>query len=113
MTSVKTAMHAGCLRRDQRRSIRTVRSLAFLYENNPEQRHQARSPRHLGSCTLDSTNQAPKEITGVYFTDRYTKGDMTLTLVDRSTGHPSFSAAEAHPPKTTRWWEKKSEKTAS
>lgn len=86
----------------QRRPDAAVETLAFLYENNPEQRYQARSPRHLGSCTLDSTNQAPEEMSGVYFTDRYTQGDMTMTLIDRSTGHPSFSAAEAHQPKTTR-----------
>lgn len=86
----------------QRSPDAAVPTLAFLYENNPQQRHQGRSPRHLGSCTLDSTNKAPKEMTGVYFTDRYTKGDMALTLVDRSKGHASFAAAEQHHPKSRR-----------
>lgn len=93
----------------QRSNDAAVETLAFLYENNPEQRHQSRSPRHLGSCTLDSTNRAPKEMTGVYFTDRYTKGDMTMTLVDRTTGYPSFAAADAHrPAPATHWWKRKS-----
>jgi len=83
----------------QRSPDAAVETLAFLYENNPEQRHQARSPRHLGSCTLDSTSKAPQEMTGVYFSDRYTKGDMTMKLIDRSTGHSSFSAADSHKPK--------------
>lgn len=96
----------------QRSPDAAVETLAFLYENNPEQRHQARSPRHLGSCTLDSTSRAPQELVGVYFTDRYTKGDMTMTLIDRSTGHPSFSAAQSYQPRTCPWWQKKPTKPA-
>jgi SMODS-associating 2TM, beta-strand rich effector domain len=79
-----------------------VETLSFLYENVPEQRHQHRNQRHLGSCSLDLTSRTPQEITGDYFTDRYTKGDMLLTLVDRTTGHSSFRAADAHEPKLTR-----------
>lgn len=80
-----------------------VETLSFLYENSPEQKHQSRSPRHLGTCSLDSTRRVPDEMTGVYFTDRYTKGDMSMKLVDRSTGHPSFKAAQEHQPKRP-WW---------
>lgn len=117
--SVAVRQYTGESKSDSRASFwqrspdAAVETLAFLYENNPEQRHQARSPRHLGSCTLDSTNKAPEEMAGVYFTDRYTKGDMTMTLVDRSTGHSSFTAAEAHQPKTTRWWQRKPKEAAS
>ncbi len=113
--SVAVRQYTGESKSDSRASFwqrspdAAVETLAFLYENNPEQRHQARSPRHLGSCTLDSTNKAPEKMAGVYFTDRYTKGDMTMTLVDRSTGHSSFTAAEAHQPKTTRWQRKPKE----
>lgn len=93
----------------QRRNDAAVETLAFLYENDPKQRYETRSPRHLGSCTLDSTSRAPKEMTGVYFTDRYTKGDMTMTLVDRTTGYPSFAAADAYRPATaTHWWKRRS-----
>jgi hypothetical protein len=117
--SVAVRQYTGESKSDSRASFwqrspdAAVETLAFLYENNPEQRQQARSPRHLGSCTLDSTNKAPKEMTGVYFTDRYTKGDMTMTLVDRSTGHSSFAAAERHRPKTTRWWQRTSKDASS
>ena len=87
----------------QRNLDAEVETLSFLYENNPEQRHQSRSPRHLGTCSLDPTRRVPSEMTGVYFTDRYTKGDMTMKLVDRSTGHPSFKAAQEYQPKE-KWW---------
>lgn len=90
----------------QRSPDAAVETLSFLYENNPEQRHQARSPRHRGSCTLDPTSRAPEEMAGVYFTDRFTKGDMTMILIDRSTGHPSFSAAQTHQPRTRRRWQR-------
>ena len=51
-------------------------------------------------------------MTGVYFTDRYTKGDMTMELVDRSTGHPSFKAAQEHRPKIRRWGQRVEASTA-
>jgi hypothetical protein len=73
-----------------------VDRLAFLYENDPLQEHQHRSQRHFGSCTVEPASLTPLEMSGVYFTDRYTKGDMVLTLVDRSRGHASFAAAQRH-----------------
>lgn len=111
--SIAVRQYTGESKSDSRASFwqlgpgAAVETLAFLYENNPEQRYQDRSPRHLGSCSLDCPSKAPKEMTGVYFTDRYTKGDMSLTLIDRSTGHPSFMAAEGHQPTTTHWWQRK------
>ena len=71
-------------------------TVAFVYDNEPQQKHQHRSPRHLGTCQFDPTESSPTQMTGTYFTDRYTKGDMTLARVDRTRGHPSFAAAEAH-----------------
>ena len=59
-------------------------TLTFVYENVPQQQYQHRSQRHLGTCSFDIGSRTPKAITGVYFTDRYTKGDMRLTLVDRT-----------------------------
>ena len=70
--------------------------LVFTYENVPKHEVQHRSVRHYGTCQLDPTVRIPTEITGVYFTDRYTKGDMSLRLHDRSTGHASFEAAQIH-----------------
>lgn len=71
-------------------------TLVFVYENVPQQQFEHRSNRHFGTCSLDIGSRTPKMITGVYFTDRYTKGDMRLTLVDRSKGHGSFDEAQSH-----------------
>ncbi len=70
--------------------------LVFTYENLPKQEVQHRSERHFGTCQFDPTTSRPTEISGYYFTDRYTKGDMTLRLYDRTTGHESFAAARRH-----------------
>jgi hypothetical protein len=43
---------------------------------------------------LDPAEQASSVM--ARFTDRYTKGDMSLTLIDRTHGYPSFAAAESH-----------------
>ena len=67
--------------------------LTFIYDNTPAQRHQHRSQRHLGACSLHPGNRRPTEIEGIYFTDRYTKGDITMTLVSRNTDAGSFGEA--------------------
>lgn len=66
----------------------------FTYENLPKESESHRSNRHLGTNRLDPTSASPSEIEGSYFTDRYTKGDMTISLIDRSHGYGSFRAAE-------------------
>jgi hypothetical protein len=71
-------------------------TLTFVYENVPQEQHQHRSNRHLGTCSLDTASRVPQTITGVYFTDRYTKGDMRLTLVDRTTDYSSYEEALSH-----------------
>jgi hypothetical protein len=71
-----------------------AQTLVFVYENVPQQQFEHRSNRHFGACSFDIGSLTPKTITGVYFTDRYTKGDMKLTLVDRSKIYGSFD--EAH-----------------
>lgn len=70
--------------------------VTFIYQNSPKQEHLARSPRHFGGCILDVTGRSPREITGLYFTDRFTRGDMELQLIDRGSAHPSFGAARDH-----------------
>lgn len=67
--------------------------LTFVYDNSPMQRHQPRSTRHLGACRLQPGDRQPTEITGMYFTDRYTQGDMQLTFVSRDTDAGSFDEA--------------------
>ena len=67
--------------------------LTFVYDNTPMQRHQHRSTRHLGACSLRPGNRQPTDIEGTYFTDRYTQGDMKLTFVSRDTDAGSFDEA--------------------
>ena len=73
-----------------------VESLSFLYGNRPTAAQQPRSPAHSGACTLQSGKRVPASVTGSYFTDRYTKGDITGSLIDRSRGYVSFQEANDH-----------------
>ncbi|QOH59416.1 hypothetical protein C6Y44_25230 (plasmid) [Rhodococcus rhodochrous] len=73
-----------------------VERLNFLYQNDPRPEHRARSPRHLGTCSFDTARLVPQSVRGVYFTDRYTQGEMDLRLVDRSKGYTSYQEAAAH-----------------
>jgi len=70
--------------------------LTFIYDNDPKQSQRHRSTWHLGSCILDPANRRPLTMSGVYFTDRYTKGDMEILLIDRTKGYGSFGEAERH-----------------
>ncbi len=67
---------------------------AFIYENLPKESESHRSTRHLGTNRLDPTSASPNEVEGTYFTDRYTKGDMTISLINRTKGYGSFQAAQ-------------------
>ena len=73
-----------------------VERLNFLYQNDPLPEHLPRSPRHLGSCSLNTARLVPDQISGVYFTDRYTQGGMQIRLIDRTKGYTSFQEADAH-----------------
>jgi hypothetical protein len=71
-------------------------TLSFTYDNEPRRQHQKRSPRHIGACELYVTKGVPISLKGKYFTDRFTAGEMTLKLVDRTTDHIDFDGAQAH-----------------
>ncbi|MEV4453591.1 Cap15 family cyclic dinucleotide receptor domain-containing protein [Streptomyces mirabilis] len=71
-----------------------IAEVRFLYDNTPRTEYRQRSPRHSGACRLSVTGRTPQSITGSYFTDRFTAGDMDLTLVDRSTDHGTFADAQ-------------------
>ncbi|MDT2006930.1 hypothetical protein FXW78_24480 [Rhodococcus opacus] len=71
-------------------------TLGFLYQNDARPRHAARSPKHLGTCSLDIARRDPIEIQGRYFTDRYTQGGMELRFVDRSKGYASYQEADKY-----------------
>lgn len=73
-----------------------VDNLTFTYDNIPKMSESERSMRSAGACNLNPTSLKPEEIEATYFTDRLTKGDMLLTLVDRTSGYPTFAAAMKH-----------------
>jgi hypothetical protein len=60
--------------------------LTYAYLNEPRQEHRPRSNPHGGATTLDRTGRLPDQMTGAYWTDRLTAGDMTLTRLTRDTG---------------------------
>jgi hypothetical protein len=68
--------------------------LAYTYDNTPRQEHLHRSPKHSGASDLTIVGAKPVEITGTYWTDRLTHGDMDLVLVDRQSDRPNFAACE-------------------
>jgi hypothetical protein len=70
--------------------------LTFTFANTPKQELESRSRSHLGTAAVDVVGTQPRILSGYYFTDRYTKGDMTLALFDRSVDHPDFDSAQAH-----------------
>lgn len=72
------------------------RILSFTYDNAPSREHIERSPRHAGACELTVPRGSPSALSGVYFTDRFTAGDMTLELLDRTTNHETFEAVQVH-----------------
>ena len=72
-----------------------AKSLLFTYTNNARQAHSHRSHQHSGTCRLDVTGTTPSSLSGTYWTDRATAGDMTLTLVDRKDDRPRADALKA------------------
>jgi hypothetical protein len=72
------------------------RTFTYNYASHPRQAIADRSPSHLGTVTLDVVGLRPSTITGDYFTNRYTKGDLTLHLVDRTTDYADFASVQKH-----------------
>ena len=72
-----------------------AKSLLFTYINNAKQAHSHRSHQHSGTCRLDVTGTEPASLSGTYWTDRITAGDMTLTLIDRKDDRPREDALAA------------------
>jgi hypothetical protein len=72
-----------------------AKSLLFTYTNTARQAHAHRSYQHSGTCRLDVTGPSPNSLSGTYWTDRITAGDMILTLVDRKDDRPRDDALDA------------------
>lgn len=51
--------------------------LVYYFINNPQAIHKYKSPVHYGLCRLSMQNT--NELCGQYFTDRKTRGDITLS----------------------------------
>lgn len=67
--------------------------LSFMYENQPRPEHLHRSPRHVGTCELEVAGKTPTQMSGTYYTDRLTTGEIKLEFCDRSSNPDSFDAA--------------------
>ncbi|MBF0270442.1 MAG: hypothetical protein HQL98_00010 [Magnetococcales bacterium] len=53
-------------------------SIIFNYSNTPQYEVWYRSPKHDGTCTLVYDPTKPNELTGSYYTERSTKGQINL-----------------------------------
>ncbi|MEV0382764.1 hypothetical protein [Nonomuraea sp. NPDC050643] len=67
--------------------------LTYIYDNQPRQEYLVRSPQHSGAVECAISGRSPKTISGRYWTDRLTTGDMRLQFVSRTSEHSSFQAA--------------------
>ena len=76
--------------------------LAYTYVNEPGQQSRPRSQTHVGASELAIVGPTPKEVTGTYWTARFTAGSMTLQLVNRRTDYPTCAAALAAVPEELR-----------
>ncbi len=94
-STTESASHSRAVlfipRHESRRSI-----LSFTYDNIPRREHIGRSPRHVGACEVETAGDEPKQLRGMYFTDRFTAGDMVLKLVDRGADHGNFQQCHEH-----------------
>lgn len=70
------------------------RTLNLTYDNVPRREHLPRSPRNVGACELKLARGDPSTIKGNYFTDRFTAGELSLVLVDRTVDYADFESAQ-------------------
>ncbi len=52
--------------------------IAASYRSSPKAEHQDRSPMHLGAMVLEVHEDSPPTLSGTYWTERLTKGDIKL-----------------------------------
>jgi hypothetical protein len=70
---------------------REQRLLTYTYRNEPKQQHRPRSSPHRGACEFTVVGRLPRTVSGTYWTDRFTVGDMDLVLVDRRKDRESLA----------------------
>lgn len=66
---------------------KNTKRMYYTYSNDPKLAERPRSFAHLGSCELTIVGDKPTKISGMYWTNRLTMGDLELTFVDRRTDH--------------------------
>lgn len=66
--------------------------LAYTYLNEPYQEHRPRSQPHVGASQFEMTGHQPTHMTGTYWTERLTAGDIELTWKTRNTGYVNLAA---------------------
>lgn len=71
-------------------------SLIYSYAVEPKVSESDLITRNIGAGKLFPSSLKPEEITGLYFTDRPTKGDIKIEFVDRTCGFPSFEKADEY-----------------
>ena len=68
--------------------------LMFTYRNEPKQGKRLQSPIHYGGTRLKISHDH-RQLTGIYWTDRKTVGDMKFTRISRNTNSHSFDECTA------------------
>ena len=76
---------------------REQRLLTYTYRNEPKQENRPRSNPHRGACEFVVVGRLPRKISGTYWTDRFTVGDIDLELIDRKRDRSSLADVPASP----------------
>lgn len=87
-------------------------TLSYVYSNQPKLEHQHRSMAHAGSVELEIPATRPTALSGSYWTNRLTAGDMQLTLLMRRSdfgSHAEVTKAMSEKSRlqrdrARRWW---------
>jgi len=60
-----------------------LKILEFTYSNSPKPTVQHRSKAHDGACSLEIATKPTRKLTGKYWTDRGTTGEMKLSFLSK------------------------------